>query len=271
MTKKFQLTIIAMALTMGVVMISGAAPVSAAPGRAIAAPDLNIRADASGASALIGHIPYGVTVDIPCTRIGTTVVGPYGATSIWDKVTYGGVTGYVTDALMFTNSAAAVAPPCGTSSPALQSSPVCIQNCGVATVPNVTAPIASTPGRTWGQTRSWNAGYPSQCTWGAMEQVKAASGVYPAISGNAKDWAASARAAGWTVVADAEPRSVVVFQPGVQGADRTYGHVAYSESVERRSDGLYVHILEMNGTAGAGNWDRRVVRDLVGMSYVLIP
>ena len=30
-------------------------------------------------------------------------------------------------------------------------------------------------GRTWGQTRSYNAGVAGQCTWGAYEQFKAAT------------------------------------------------------------------------------------------------
>ena len=70
---------------------------------------------------------------------------------------------------------------------------------------------------------------------------------------------------------DAEPRSIVVFQAGVAGADRTHEHVAWVDSVEQRSDGRYVHITEMNGTAGQLRWDTRVVKDVAGMSYVLVP
>ncbi|GAB3588175.1 CHAP domain-containing protein [Calidifontibacter terrae] len=127
------------------------------------------------------------------------------------------------------------------------------------------------PGRAVGQKSATNTGYGGQCTWGAMEQWRAATGYYPYITGNAKDWAASARAHGWTVVLDAQPRCIVVFQPGVQGADRTYGHVAWVTSIQRRADGLYVTFTEMNGPAGPWRYDVRTVKNVVGMSYILAP
>ena len=101
--------------------------------------------------------------------------------------------------------------------------------------------------RVYGQRASVNLGVAGQCTYGALEQWHNATGYYPLWAGNAKDWKDSAGAYGWLVVLDARPRSIVVFQPGVHGADPTSGHVAWVESVETRSDGLYVHILEMNG------------------------
>lgn len=52
----------------------------------------------------------------------------------------------------------------------------------------------------------------------------------------------------WTVVLDAEPRSIVVFEPGVHGADVTYGYVAWVDTVENRSDGRWITITEMNAT-----------------------
>ncbi|MCX6470728.1 MAG: CHAP domain-containing protein [Corynebacteriales bacterium] len=105
----------------------------------------------------------------------------------------------------------------------------------------------------------------SQCTWGAKNFWFQATGYYPRIGGNAKDWASSARANGWTVVADAQPRSILVFQPRVHGADRNYGHVAWVDSVERRADGLYVRGRDTNGY---GNF---LLKDIPGMSYILAP
>jgi hypothetical protein len=134
-----------------------------------------------------------------------------------------------------------------------------------------TCGAAASPGRALGLTRQTNIGDPGQCTWGAYDEFQLATGVYPALSGDAKDWATAARATHWTVVTGAQPRSIVVFQPGIQGADGLHGHVGWVESVERRSDGLYVHILEMNGPAGPYRWDRRVVKDVAGMSYILAP
>lgn len=124
--------------------------------------------------------------------------------------------------------------------------------------------------RTWGTTASSNTAQWGQCTWGAKEKFKQATGVYPALTGNAKDWDTSARNTGWTVVLDAEARSIVVFEPGVQGANATYGHVAWVDSVEYRSDGRWIHITEMN-YKGVGVWSQRVVKDVGGMSYILAP
>lgn len=57
----------------------------------------------------------------------------------------------------------------------------------------------------------------------------------------------------------------------MQGADPTYGHVAWVDSVEQRADGLYINITEMNGAAGPGVYNTRTVQDVVGMSYILAP
>jgi surface antigen len=87
------------------------------------------------------------------------------------------------------------------------------------------------------------------------------------VSGNADQWAASAAANGWTVVSSVHLDSIVVFQPGVQGADRTYGHVAWVTAVY--SNGTF-QIEEMNATAGP-NYDFRTVSVASGESFILIP
>lgn len=107
-------TLIACALVATLLEVVAAAPAYAASGRVLAQPDINVRAFPAGTSALIAHIPYNKTVTINCTTRGTSVTGPYGASRIWDNVTYKGVTGYVSDAFMFTGSANAVAPDCST-------------------------------------------------------------------------------------------------------------------------------------------------------------
>jgi surface antigen len=68
----------------------------------------------------------------------------------------------------------------------------------------------------------------------------------PLNLGHAKTWAARAEAQGFPV--DAEPRvgDVIVLQPGVQGAHRRYGHVAYVIGVS----GKRVTVSEMNGGGG---------------------
>lgn len=125
-------------------------------------------------------------------------------------------------------------------------------------------------GRKIGAKRTWNAGVAGNCTWGAYEKWRAATGYYPALSGNAKDWATSAKKQGWSVVADAQAKSIVVFQPGVQGAGG-YGHVGWVTSTQKRKDGVYITITEMNYAGGLGKWHTRTVKDVPGMSYILAP
>lgn len=138
------------------------------------------------------------------------------------------------------------------------------------TTTEATAAVSSTSAAI-GVTEATNTGYPGQCTWGAKEKFFEATGLRPAIYGNAKDWTNSAAANGWTTVLDAQARSIVVFQPGVQGADPTYGHVAWVDSVEYRDDGTYITMTEMNGLAGPYVYNTRTVKDVVGMSFILAP
>jgi surface antigen len=75
-------------------------------------------------------------------------------------------------------------------------------------------------------------GYPKgQCTWWADQRYYDLTGYYVPWSDNADGWAADAQAAGWTVSSKPLVPSIIVLQPGVQGADPTFGHVAVVESV----------------------------------------
>lgn len=143
--------------------------------------------------------------------------------------------------------------------------------CGDQPPPPVQA--SSTTGRALGKTQPYNTGTPGQCTDGAMQKWHEATGDYPDVHGNAKDWADSASAAQWTVVGDAQPRSIVVFQPGVEGADPVNGHVAWVNSTSRRPDGLYINLTEMNNSQHGGpfHWWTRDAKDMPGMSYILAP
>lgn len=211
--------------------------------------NINVRSDPSTSARLLRTIPNRSRVVITCYVRGETFRGgPYGKpTDIWNRLADGG---YVTDGMLETGSNGPVVGPCaGTPAP------------------------APTSGRAMGRTRSTNIGYAGYCTWGAYAKWYEASGgrFYPAVTGDAKDWANSARAAGWTVVTDAQPRSIVVFHPGVYGADRNSGHVAWVDSTTRRPDGLYVSITEMNGAAGPNRWSSRTVKNTPGMAYILLP
>ncbi|MFH5230869.1 CHAP domain-containing protein [Antrihabitans spumae] len=211
---------------------------------------INVREAPTTASNIVRTIPNRTRITILCHVRGANFSGgPYRVTTnIWNRLDNGG---YVTDAMLETGSNNPVVPVCGDG----QTS------------------VSATSSRATGLTRASNTGVSGQCTWGAYDKWFNASGRkhYPALAGNAKDWAASARAARWTVVDDAQARSIVVFQPGVHGADRPAGHVAWVDSVARRSDGLYITTTEMNATAGPGKWSTRTIKDVPGMSYILLP
>jgi len=143
-----------------------------------------------------------------------------------------------------------------------------------------TAPANADTGtnRTTGRTTDHNplSGYEGYCTWGAQEQIHVHTGYYVnALSGNAEDWAKQARAAGWTVVDEAQARSIAVYSSWLVGG---VGHVAWVDAV----NGQDVAITEMNfgpgataangyRTAGFNQFDTRTVRDVPGASYILIP
>jgi surface antigen len=133
------------------------------------------------------------------------------------------------------------------------------------------APVADA-GRATGRTQGVNPGTEGQCTWGAAQKWLEASGSYPALRGDAMSWSDAATAAGWTVTDDAQDRSIVVFEPGVVGAG-SVGHVAWVDSVSQRPDGRWIHVTEMNNSylGGAGIFNERDVRDVPGMSYILLP
>jgi hypothetical protein len=56
-----------------------------------------IRDSASGSGNALGSIPTGSMVGVLCKVVGETITGPYGPDSSWDRVTFNGVSGYVTD------------------------------------------------------------------------------------------------------------------------------------------------------------------------------
>jgi surface antigen len=142
------------------------------------------------------------------------------------------------------------------------------------TLADADAQSASATGvtRTAGATRAVNPGTPGQCTWGAAQKWFEVSGSYPALAGNAMSWNDNAAAAGWTVTDDPQDRSIVVFEPGVVGAG-SVGHVAWVDSVSQRADGQWIHVTEMNNSylGGVGIFNDRDVKNVPGMSYILLP
>jgi peptidoglycan DL-endopeptidase CwlO len=83
----------------------------------------------------------------------------------------------------------------------------------------------------------------------------------PSNLGNALSWGARARAQGFPV--DGNPRAgdIVVFQPGVQGAHRRLGHVAYVVGV----GGGKIQFTEFNGTCRVNSRSARITG---GMAFI---
>jgi hypothetical protein len=146
---------------------------------------------------------------------------------------------------------------------------VVVQNDGNVVLYTASGAALYSTSRPWGARRGWNGGVSGNCTWYAYERFRGESGTYPALTGDAHYWDNSARATGWGVVLDAMSRTIVVFEPGVQGASGL-GHVAWVNVVQSRSDGRWIHITEMNYN-GLGRMNSRWVKDVPGMSYVLAP
>lgn len=113
--RRFGVTIFGLVISIIGVSAMTLAPAEAATGTVIANPSVVIRTGPTTSYQVIGSIPYRTSVTITCTTRGQSMTGPYGATTLWDKVSYNGKVGYVTDAYIYTGSASAVAPACSTS------------------------------------------------------------------------------------------------------------------------------------------------------------
>lgn len=120
-----------------------------------------------------------------------------------------------------------------------------------------------------GQTKASNTGAAGNCTWYAYDRFKKFSGVYPNLSGDAHVWNDRAQERGWLVRSGPSTQSVVVFERNVQGSG-SVGHVAWVDAMEKRADGTYVHVAEMN-YKGLGVISNRWVKHVPGMSYIMAP
>lgn len=73
---------------------------------------VNVRSEPGTSLPPVGAVPDGTYVAIQCTSTGPTIASAGGATNVWDRITYDGVTGYVADAYINTGRLTAVAPAC---------------------------------------------------------------------------------------------------------------------------------------------------------------
>jgi surface antigen len=228
------------------------------------------RTNAPNLGSQDGVYNVGEKLTLVCSTPGENVKGffsfnePNGG---WDNLWYRTSDNhYVADVDIETGTLKAVAPDCGTLGSQGQQSPQ--QQAG-----------STSQDRTRGATIDYNplSDYEGYCTWGAQEKVHDHTGYYiQALRGTAVNWANEAKTAGWTVVDDAQPRSIVVFSSAVAG--NPDGHVAWVDAV----NGKDVTITEMNygpgataangyRTTGFHKFDTRTVKDVPGMSYILIP
>ena len=81
------------------------------------------------------------------------------------------------------------------------------------------------------------------CTWGAAEQAHRVWGIWIPWFGDAGDWAASARAAGWSVSPIPQADTIIVMPRHVQGSGPD-GHVGWVLDVDPDNGG--VTVLSMN-------------------------
>lgn len=249
--------LLAPAVLLGPAVLLAPAPAFAAPESASGSAsvtvntgsrDLNVRSAPSATSQRVGTIRNGARVVITCFARGTVFTGgPYDvSTDLWNRLADGG---YVTDAMLDTGSNGPVVPLCATES------------------------MRQADPRAAGETVDTNPGEAGTALWGALEKWYFASGErsYPAVGGAPHDLAASARAAGWTVVTEPRDRAVVVIPPGVLDAPGS-GHVAWVDSTSNRADGIYLRITEMAAADKAPHiWSGRTVKALPGLSYILLP
>jgi surface antigen len=111
-------------------------------------------------------------------------------------------------------------------------------------------PNASSGGPTLSNTSgslSWPYGV---CTYWANLRYHELTGVWVSWHGNAYQWAAGASMAGWHVSSTPHVPSIIVLQPGVQGASGA-GHVAVVESIV---DSTTVRTSNMNWYANGGGY-----------------
>ncbi len=113
----------------------------------------------------------------------------------------------------------------------------------VATAVAITPSAAFANG--FGTTLGSNPGASGQCTWWAENEFHQFNGVYVDTlgpnNGNAMFWGENAQSHGWTITTQPQVNSIVVFQPGIDGAG-SVGHVAWVSAVS----GTNISVSEMD-------------------------
>jgi surface antigen len=98
-----------------------------------------------------------------------------------------------------------------------------------------------------GSPETWPYGV---CTYWANYRYHQLTGVWVTWLGNAYQWADGAKEAGWNVSTSPHVPSIIVLEPGVQGASG-YGHVAV---VEKLVNSTTVYTSNMNWYTNGGGY-----------------
>ena len=110
--------------------------------------------------------------------------------------------------------------------------------------------------------------YPyGQCTWYVFErraEISKPIDWFSGDDGNAMNWINSAKMRGMKTSNKPGIGDVVVFQPGVAGADQSYGHVAVVEQIK----GDTILISEANVVDGKGTVSYRTIKIGQGISFI---
>jgi len=122
-----------------------------------------------------------------------------------------------------------------------------------------------------GTTGTTNSTYAQgECTWYADQEAHLYTGVWlPNYLGNAMSWAANAAASGWAVGATPRIGSVIVFQPGLDGAG-TDGHVAFVTNYYPNTGRVVISEMHF---PNLGQVDTRTITDGVnnpGIRYIYL-
>lgn len=150
----------------------------------------------------------------------------------------------------------------GTSAPA-PTTPAPTTPAPTTPAPTTPAPTTPAPTATRGATITYNQGYAGSCVFYALDRFKKFTGVYPKAFGDAKYLASSAASNGWATGSVPRVNSMVVFQPGQNGAGAQYGHVAWVEQVS----GDRIYVAEMN-FPNAYTVTYRWLTPVAGVQYV---
>ena len=82
------------------------------PGTVSINPCLDLHSQPGHTASVIGCVPNGTVIKVQCQVHSNYVSGPWGTTDLWDRTYWNGMTGFVTDAYVYTGTNGTVAPPC---------------------------------------------------------------------------------------------------------------------------------------------------------------